>query len=198
MNPLPVQPEVFTHSVVALPPLARAQDLALSPEQNHRLIRSIEAGGIRVLLYGSNAVLQHLRPSEYAPLLAMLEQIAGPDTVVIPSIGPSHGLMMEQLEVLRGTSFPTVQILPPADAVTAALGHGLQAIFGCAALAVLAALAACRWLPARKAAVRDGQAAPAAQSAAIGHGRGGAGWVSGAAQRASSGRGAAKSAVSSA
>ncbi len=119
MNPLPVQPELFTHSVVALPPLARAQDLALSPEQNQRLIRSIEAGGIRVLLYGSNALLQHLRPSEYAPLLAMLEQIAGPDTVVIPSIGPSHGLMMEQLEVLRGTSFPTVHILPPADAVTA-------------------------------------------------------------------------------
>uniref|UniRef100_A0A2G7T7I1 MFS transporter n=1 Tax=Chryseobacterium sp. B5 TaxID=2050562 RepID=A0A2G7T7I1_9FLAO len=54
-----------------------------------------------------------------------------------------------------------------ADAVTAALGHGLQAIFGCAALSVLAALAACRWLPARKAAARDGQGAPAAQSAAI-------------------------------
>jgi len=120
MNLQPVQPELFTRSVVALPPLARNQDQGLSAEQNQRLLRSLEAGGIRVLLYGTNALLQHLRPREYAPLLAMLEQIAGPETTVIPSIGPSHGLMMEQVEVLRGTSFPTVHILPPTDAVTAA------------------------------------------------------------------------------
>ncbi|RFC42099.1 MAG: Dihydrodipicolinate synthase/N-acetylneuraminate lyase [Verrucomicrobia bacterium] len=121
MNAAPVHSEILTRSVIALPPLARTPDRQLSTEQNRRLVRSLEAGGIRILLYGTNALVQHLRPSEYAPLLGMLAEIAGPETTVIPAIGPSHGLMMEQLEVLRGTPFPTVQILPPADpeAVTA-------------------------------------------------------------------------------
>lgn len=127
MNLNPVQPELFTHSVVALPPLARTPNLGFDAAQNQRLVRSLEAGGIRVLLYGANALLQHLRPSDYAPLLAMLEQIAGPETTVIPSIGPSHGLMMDQVDVLRGTSFPTVHILPPTDAVT---GSGYERAVG--------------------------------------------------------------------
>ncbi|MBU6303746.1 MAG: hypothetical protein KGS60_19540 [Verrucomicrobia bacterium] len=52
----------------------------------------------------------------------MLEEIISPETTVIPAPGPSHGLMMEPLAVLRGTSFPAVQILSSIDpeAVTAA------------------------------------------------------------------------------
>ena len=120
MNLQPVSPELFARSVVALPPLARDQNLELSVAENQRLVRALEADGIRVLLYGTNALLQHLRPGEYAPLLAMLQDIAGPDTTVIPSIGPSHGLMTEQVEILRDTGFPTVHLLPPTDSVTAA------------------------------------------------------------------------------
>jgi dihydrodipicolinate synthase/N-acetylneuraminate lyase len=120
MNLQPVSPELLTHSVVALPPLARDENLGLSLKENQKLVRSIEAGGIRVLLYGANALLQHLSPREYAPLLAMLEQIAGPNTTVIPSIDPAHGPMTELVEILRSSAFPSVHILPPASNVSGA------------------------------------------------------------------------------
>ena len=47
----------------------------------------------------------------------------------------------------------------------AALGHGLQPVFGCAAAAALLALVACRWLPRasqRQAAQRPASPQPAA------------------------------------
>jgi hypothetical protein len=53
----------------------------------------------------------------------MLEAIVSPETTVIPALGPSHRLMMDPLAVLRGTSFPAVQILPSIDpAVATAAG----------------------------------------------------------------------------
>ncbi len=47
-------------------------------EENHHLIRQMEAGGIRTLLYGSNANLYHVAVSEYRDLLGMLAGLAGP------------------------------------------------------------------------------------------------------------------------
>ena len=73
-----------------------------------------------MLLYGGNANLYHIRPSEYALMLEMLEAVAAKDTLVIPSVGPSFGLMMDQADILKGTRFPTAMVLPTKVVMTEA------------------------------------------------------------------------------
>ncbi len=105
-------------SVIAVPPLARNDDESLNREENEKLVRHIEAGGVSTLLYGGNANLYHIRPGEYAELLEMLAGIAGDGTTVIPAVGPAYGTMMDQAEALRGTDFPTVMVLPQVGLTT--------------------------------------------------------------------------------
>ena len=105
-------------SVIAVPPLCRRPDYSLDPRQNQKLIRHIEDGGVTTLLYGGNANLYHCRPSEYASLLAMLTDSVSDTTVVIPSVGPSHGVMMDQAAVLRKFNFPTAMLLPQTGMTT--------------------------------------------------------------------------------
>jgi dihydrodipicolinate synthase/N-acetylneuraminate lyase len=99
-------------SVLAVPPLCRNGDLSLNRAENAKLIRHIEAGGVRTLLYGGNANLHHVALSEYESLLSMLEELAGPETLVIPSVGPMFGTMLDQARVVRDHRFPTVMVLP--------------------------------------------------------------------------------------
>jgi dihydrodipicolinate synthase/N-acetylneuraminate lyase len=117
------KPMDLTHlvrsSVIAVPPLALGADGHFDRQQNQRLISYLEDGGVSLLLYGGNAVLYHLRPSRYADLLAMVSELASPSTVVIPSAGPSFGMMMDQAEVLRDFAFPTAMILPQRDVADA-------------------------------------------------------------------------------
>ena len=47
----------------------------------------------------------------------MLAEQSGPETVVVPSIGPAHGFAMDQVDVLRDFNFPTVMLLPSQDVV---------------------------------------------------------------------------------
>ncbi len=112
MDIQPVSPERLAASVIAVPPLCRDQGLALDPAENRLLIRHLEQGGVRTLLYGGNANLYNMAPSEYPALLDLLEAEAGPDTLVIPSAGPFFGSMMDQAAILRDRSFPTAMILP--------------------------------------------------------------------------------------
>ena len=102
----------FTDSVLAVPPLARRQDLSMDEAANRALIRHIESGGIRTLLYGGNANLYHMPLREYAPMLALLADAAGPDTRVIPSVGPDFGKMIEQADLLRHSGYQTAMVLP--------------------------------------------------------------------------------------
>lgn len=120
MQTTPVRMEQFRASVLAVPPLARDENDRISKRENERIIRHIEAGGVSMLLYGGNANLYHIRPSEYGDLLQMLEEISGNDTLVIPSVGPSYGLMMDQAEMLKGTRFPTAMVLPTKAVMTEA------------------------------------------------------------------------------
>ncbi len=99
-------------SVIAVPPLARNEDYTLNPDENTKLIRHIESGGVNILLYGGNANFYNIRPSEYESLLSDLANAAGENTLIIPSAGPAYGSMMDQAEVLKGTEFPTAMILP--------------------------------------------------------------------------------------
>ena len=110
-----ITPELIANSVIAVPPLARNSQRKICAAENTKVIRSIEAGGVSTLLYGGNAVFYHLRLSEFADALSMLANAAAPKTWVIPSVGPTYGIMMDQAEVLRDFAFPTVMILPQKE-----------------------------------------------------------------------------------
>ena len=120
MQTTPVTHEQLNNSVIAVPPLARTGDRGLTAEENRKIVSHIEAGGVRTLLYGGNANFYHVAISEYAFLLSMLVEIAGPETLVIPSVGPAFGTMMDQAVVLRDFDFPTVMILPQREIATSA------------------------------------------------------------------------------
>lgn len=112
MKTTPLTVEEFAASVLAVPPLARHADLQLDAAQNARLIRHIEAGGCRILLYGGNANIYHTSLRDYAVLLEQLAVSAADTTRVIPAIGPDFGKMMDQARLLRGTGYRTAMVLP--------------------------------------------------------------------------------------
>ena len=118
MKTTPVTPADLARSVIAVPPLARHRDLTISTADNRALIQYLEEGGVRTLLYGGNANLYNIGAGELPELLDMLEQEAGDDTWVIPSVGPDYGKLMDQLAVLKGRDFPTAMILPLAFPAT--------------------------------------------------------------------------------
>lgn len=120
MQTTPVTSAQFSGSVLAVPPLARDAVGRIDRKENEKLIRHIEAGGVSMFLYGGNANLYHVRPSEYEGLLSMLAELAAADTLVIPSVGPSFGMMMDQAEVLKNTDFPTAMVLPASAVMTEA------------------------------------------------------------------------------
>lgn len=107
-------------SVMAVPPLARAADGAIDRPANEKIIRHIEAGGVSLLLYGGNANVYHLPLDEYEPLLAMLAETAGSSTLVVPSAGPTYGLLLEQAKAIRRHRFQTVMVLPQQGVTTSA------------------------------------------------------------------------------
>ena len=115
MDTRTITPARLAESVIAVPPLARNAGLTIDRAENQRLVRYIEGGGVNTLLYGGNAVLYHARLSEYALLLQMLTEIAGQNTLMVPSVGPAFGTMMDQAEILRDFAFPTVMILPQRE-----------------------------------------------------------------------------------
>lgn len=116
----PMTAETLARSVVAVPPLARNADLSLNRGENEKIVRHIERGGVSSLLYGGNANFYHLRLSEFEDALDMLAELAAPDTLMIPSVGPAYGLMMDQAKIARHTAFPTFMVLPQQGITTSA------------------------------------------------------------------------------
>ena len=110
-----VTPELLAASVIAVPPLARDAHRRISAVENTKIIRAIEAGGVSTLLYGGNAVFYHMRLTEYADALSILADAAAPNTWIVPSVGPTFGIMMDQAQVLKDYNFPTVMILPQKE-----------------------------------------------------------------------------------
>ena len=124
MNTDAITSETLGSSVVSVPPLARNADFTLNRDENAKIVDHLAAGGVTTVLYGGNAVLYHVALSEYAELLELLQEIAHGDTLVIPSVGPAYGTMLDQAAILREFSFPTAMILPTRDVVTS---QGVQA-----------------------------------------------------------------------
>jgi len=127
MYTLPMTSETLARSVIAVPPVARHADLRWNVDGNRRIIQHLEAGGVTTLLYGGNAALAHVTLREYPALLTMLAQGVSPGTIVVPSVGPSFGQLMDQAEILIDYPFPTVMLLPSRDGITAAgLARGIR------------------------------------------------------------------------
>lgn len=118
MKTTPVTAADLSASVLAVPPLARHGDLTLNAAANRALIRHLESGGVRTLMYGGNANFYHLPTSEYTATLDFIADAAGRDTWVIPSAGADYGKLMDQAAILRTRAFPTAMALPfgkPSD-----------------------------------------------------------------------------------
>ena len=118
MNTNAITPGMLASSVIAVPPMARDADLNICADGNAKIIRHLEDGGIRTLLYGGNAVFYHIALAEYADTLVMLRDNSGADTIIIPSVGPAYGTALDQAAVLRDFDFPTAMVLPARDIAT--------------------------------------------------------------------------------
>lgn len=113
-----VTPEDLASSVIAVPPMARDENLVFNAEENRKIIRHIEAGNVSTLLYGGNANFYHIALSEYESILGQLAELAAEDTLVIPAAGPAYGTMMDQANILKQTAYPTVMVLPQQGLTT--------------------------------------------------------------------------------
>ncbi len=147
MDKRAITPARLAESVIAVPPLARDAGLKIDVAENKKLVQHIEAGGVNTLLYGGNAVLYHVRLSEYARLLQTLTEIVDAGTLVVPSVGPAFGTMMDQVEVLRDFDFPTVMILPQKDiADSAGIANGIRRFVDAYGKPIVLYLKHDRWL----------------------------------------------------
>ncbi|MBM3876533.1 MAG: dihydrodipicolinate synthase family protein [Verrucomicrobia bacterium] len=77
-------------------------------------MQHIASGGITRFLFGGNAFLYHLRHSEFEVLFDWMTA-APQDWWMIPSVGPSHGRLMDLTRLLRKHRFPAVMHLPCSD-----------------------------------------------------------------------------------
>lgn len=109
-----VTPQDLSRSVLAVPPLARTASLELDRNQNARIIRHLEAGGVTTLMYGGNANFYNVSAGEMPDIATMLIELAGNDSWVIPSVGADYGKACDQIDVLREYPFPTIMLLPLA------------------------------------------------------------------------------------
>lgn len=122
-----VTPADLARSVIAVPPLARARNGAVSVGENRKIVDWMAAGGVSTFLYGDNANFYNLGLLEYPLTLEVLSGIAPKDAWVIPSIGPDFGKALDQVTVLKSFDFPTAMALPMASATKpAGIATGLR------------------------------------------------------------------------
>jgi len=112
MQTTPITYDDLRSSVICVPPLARKADLTLNDAENTKLIKHLEGGGIRTFLYGGNANLYNIAVSEFGKLLEYLAGAVAPTSIVVPSVGPFYGNIVDQADILKQFKFPTAMILP--------------------------------------------------------------------------------------
>lgn len=123
------QEPLALNEVFAVPPLARTPDSRRTPDfdASARIVRHIQQGGIRSLIYGGNAFLYHVTLAEYEPLLEWLCGLRREGLVSIPSAGPSFGRLMDQAPLLRRFGMRCAMVLPCGDPRDAAgIDRGLR------------------------------------------------------------------------
>ena len=112
MQTTPITREQLGASVIAVPPLARDLDYVIQRSENAKIIQHLEKGGVTTFLYGGNANFYHISLSEYAQALDIISNEVAEHSIAIPSVGPTFGVMMDQVSILSGFQFPTVMVLP--------------------------------------------------------------------------------------
>lgn len=147
MNTSELRLEEFSASVLAVPPLARHTDLSIDAAQNIALIRHMERGGQRILLYGGNANLYHCSLPDYAQLLELLAGHCADTTRVIPAIGPDFGKMMDQARLLRAAHYRSAMVLPMQGFTSPeGVADGIARVADAAAMPLTIYLKDERWL----------------------------------------------------
>lgn len=122
-----VMPADLARSVIAVPPLARARNGAVSVAENRKIVDWMTAAGVSTFLYGGNANFYNLGLLEYPLTLEVLSGIAPRDAWMIPSIGPDFGKALDQVTVLKSFDFPTAMALPMGSATKpAGIATGLR------------------------------------------------------------------------
>lgn len=146
----PFDPAHLRDSVFAVPPLARDADLEVCKTENEKIIKHLESGGVRSILYGGNAVFYHTGFREYESLVATIADAASDDTVIVPAVGPSYGLAIDQVELLREYEFPTTMLLPTDNVVDQdGLATGIRRIAEAYGKPLVLYLKFDRWLDAK-------------------------------------------------
>ena len=107
-----VTPADLARSVLAVPPLPRQADGAISADETRRLVAWLHSGGVSSFMFGGNANLYNMGVGEYGTLCDVLEAVAPPSAWIIPSIGADFGKACDQVDVLRERAFPTAMLLP--------------------------------------------------------------------------------------
>jgi dihydrodipicolinate synthase/N-acetylneuraminate lyase len=107
-----ISPADLQASVISVPPFCRDTQFRPDAAENAKLIKHIESGGVSTLLYGGNANFYNIALSEYEAVLDQLESCAGPETLIVPAIGPYFGTAMDQAAILARKKFPTAMLLP--------------------------------------------------------------------------------------
>ena len=127
MNTQNITPEQLTNSVISVPPLARTVEGGISITENRKIVEHLKKGGVRTFLYGGNAVMYHLSSREFKDVLEMMTEFSSDDSLMIPSVGPFYGAMMDQAKILQQYDFPTVMILPTRDMTTSVgIANGIR------------------------------------------------------------------------
>jgi dihydrodipicolinate synthase/N-acetylneuraminate lyase len=127
MKTSPVTVADLARSVIAVPPLARARNGAVSVAENRKIVDWLAAGSVTSLMYGGNANFYNIGLLEYPLVLEILADIAPKDGWVIPSIGPDFGKALDQVAILKSFDFPTAMALPMASATKpAGVATGLR------------------------------------------------------------------------
>ena len=99
-------------SVLSVPPLARRADYSIDKDGNAKILAHLRAGGVKTFMYGGNANLYNMAPSEFVKLCEMLIELSQPDDWMIPSVGSDFGKAQDQLTYLKSTPYPTAMLLP--------------------------------------------------------------------------------------
>ncbi len=102
--------------VYPVPPLARKNDAkrSLDIPENDKIFNFLLGQGMKSVVYGGNALIYHLRLSEYSELIDWLSGLTS-KARIIPGIGPSYGRAMDHAAIVRKGRFMSLLALPGSD-----------------------------------------------------------------------------------
>jgi 4-hydroxy-tetrahydrodipicolinate synthase len=112
MKTTPVTAADLAASVLSVLPLPRDAAGAIADGETVRLMNYLRQGGVSTFMFGGNANLYNMAPSEFMSFIELIERIALHSDWIVPSVGSDFGKALDQLAFLRSHEFPTAMVLP--------------------------------------------------------------------------------------